>query len=73
MKMKPGDPQTLIAIANCFRSMAQKVPTPAERIHLYTQARNVMRELHRASMQHAHEAVTWIFADNAQIPLPDEA
>jgi SAM-dependent methyltransferase len=70
LKMKPGDGATLFAMAGVFRGLAARDPQRAAKF--YTQSRDLMREVHRVSMQHAQESVTWIFADDAKIPAPWE-
>lgn len=70
--LKPSDPASLAAVGNCLRAMADKAKSPKEAAGFLTQARDVMRELHRVSLQHNGDSVTWIFADDARIPMPGE-
>ena len=72
LKQKPNDPGALQAIGHCYRQMAERAQKPEEKVKLYTEARDVTRHLQQVSFQHAHDAVTWIFADNAKIPMPGE-
>ncbi len=69
---KPGDPEGMNAIGTCLRELAHRQQDPKEKIRLLFEARNIYRELQKQSLQHVHECITWIFAIDAQIPMPSE-
>lgn len=69
---KPGDASSLIAVAHCYRALAGKASDPAEAAKFLEQARDVGRHVHQVSLQHSLDAVTWIFGDEAKMPMPGE-
>lgn len=71
-RQKPGDPASLVAVASCYRILAQRQTDPKQVVELYESARNIAKTLQRVSIQHSLEALTWIFADEAKIPIPGE-
>lgn len=71
-EQNPGDPGAIIAIGHCYRSLATKTTDPIEAVKFHEQAREVMRHLQQISVQHAHDAVTWKYADESKIPMPGE-
>lgn len=72
VKLKPRDPAALMALGNCFRHIANKSKDPKEKLHFFVEAREITKFLKTVSFQHSHEAMTWIFNDNARIPMPNE-
>lgn len=73
MNQKPNDPTGLTALAHCYRALAQRAADPAAAADYMKEARDVCRHINRVSLQHSLESVTWIFADDARIPMPSEA
>lgn len=70
LEMRPGNPVSLKAIANCYRAMASKDPKGAPAY--LKEAVETTKFLSKASFQDAHDATTMIFADQAKIPMPEE-
>lgn len=73
LKQKPNDPGGLMALGHCFRKMGDHSAGDDEKLKFWREAREVMRYLRTVSFQHSQEAITWIFADNAKLPMPTEA
>jgi 2-polyprenyl-3-methyl-5-hydroxy-6-metoxy-1,4-benzoquinol methylase len=72
IKEKPNDPGALMALSHCFRALSEASTDPKDKLRLLAEARDATRFLRNSSFQHAHDAVTWIFADNAKLPIPSE-
>jgi SAM-dependent methyltransferase len=72
LQLKPMDPATLSAVATCFRQLAQKAQTPKEALEMLVSARDACRDLNKHSLQFANDAITWMFADEARLPMPGE-
>jgi tetratricopeptide (TPR) repeat protein len=72
LEMRPNDPTALIAVANCFRQLAEASEVPEEKLKFFREARQVMKFLQKVSFQHAHESLTWLFNDSARLPIPGE-
>ena len=69
---KPGCASSLNALAHCYRGMAQKTKDKAQKEQLLIQARDIGRHVNQISLQHSTESISWIFADEAKIPMPGE-
>lgn len=69
---KPGDPASLISIANCYRQMANKQTDPNLALELINESHGLAKTLHQVSLQHSHESITWMFQDEAKMPMPSE-
>jgi 2-polyprenyl-3-methyl-5-hydroxy-6-metoxy-1,4-benzoquinol methylase len=72
VRKKPNDPSAFLALSHCYRSLAEHAVDPKDKVKFYTEARDCTRFLRHTSFQHQHDAVTWIFSDNAKIPMPGE-
>lgn len=72
LRIKPNDPGALTAIAMCFRQMGDLTSNPEERAKCYSEAMEATKYLSQTSFEHAHSALTWIFADIAKIPMKSE-
>ena len=72
IEMRPNDPPALIALGHCFRHASTAIEDPAEKLRLFQEARTVTRFLKDTSFQNQHEAITWIFNDNARLPMEGE-
>lgn len=70
LNLRPNNPAILKVLAACFRDMAKNTPDPAQKLKYTEQARNVMRHLSEVSKQAFDEALTWIYFDNATLPMP---
>jgi SAM-dependent methyltransferase len=60
------------AIANCYRSLAHAAQSEKERINYITQARTMTKYIKDNSLNAFSSAVSWIYSDNASIPMPNE-
>jgi tetratricopeptide (TPR) repeat protein len=72
IRMRPNDPGALVSLGNCFRHLSEAATDPKDKIRFIKEARDVTRFLKQISFQNSHEAVTWIFNDNARIPMGTE-
>lgn len=71
LELRPNNPPSLVALSQVFRSMAVRVKGD-QRIALFKEAREASRHLAKVSRQHEAEAISWIYSDNAEIPIPSE-
>jgi hypothetical protein len=71
-EQRPGDPRSLDSIAKCYREMALRVSDPEEKKQFYLEARDVTRHMSKVSLQNSLDSITWIFSDEANIPIPPE-
>jgi len=67
---KPNSAAVLGAMSHCLRQMADKSNDPAEKEHLISEAREMMRYLKQIDMSIVGDATTWIYQDNANLPIP---
>ncbi len=68
LKVKPHNPVCYLQIINIMRELAIHAPDDHEKIHYFTQGRNVAKFLASISQQHFADAMTYIYYFNAQIP-----
>lgn len=73
LQKKPCDPSALIALGACYRQMADQTQDQNEKLKFYVEAREVTKFLQQTSFEHAHQSISWIFSDNAKIPVDFEA
>lgn len=69
---KPENPVSLHAMCNIMREMAIRGKTRQEKIHYFTQAREVAKHLRNVSSQHFREATDLIYLFSAHLPLPND-
>ena len=72
LDLRPRCETFLGAIANCHRALAQRSTNEEERIKHIQAARDVMAFIRDNSMVAFRDAVTWLYADNACLPMPGE-
>jgi tetratricopeptide (TPR) repeat protein len=72
LKMRPNDPGALTALAHCFRQLGNAATHPKEKTKWLEEARTATRYLKTVSIQNSHDCITWIYNDNARIPMPGE-
>lgn len=69
LKMKPGNPTTLMAIANCFRMKAMKEKDESKKIEMLKQSISILRFVMTISTEALPQAITWAYHDEALIPI----
>jgi SAM-dependent methyltransferase len=70
--LRPNDPAALMNLSQVYRQMANAATDPKEKARLFTESREVARYVMTVSEQMRPEAKTWVFNDNARIPMPSE-
>lgn len=69
LRQKPCDSNALVALGACYRQMGDLAKDENEKIKFHVEAREVTKFLQQTSFEHAHQSVSWMFADNAKIPV----
>jgi len=69
---RPENPVSLHALCNIMREMALKAKDTKERVHYFTQARDVAIHLRKVSSQHFKEATDLIFLFHAHLTFEGE-
>lgn len=72
LQKRPNMPGFLAALANCFRQIAIRTEDEQEKIKLITEARDCTRYLRDVDLSSKPDAISWIYSDNANIPMPGE-
>lgn len=70
--VRNDDTQFLTLLANMYRTMASKEPDANKRYQNIASARQVTQVIKNTSLQSHGNAVTWIYNDHAQLPMPGE-
>jgi SAM-dependent methyltransferase len=73
LEVRPGSPPFLSSLSQCFRQMSERESNPENKIKLRLEARDSAKYLLEVSKQSEAEALNWIYIDNAQLPMPNEA
>jgi 2-polyprenyl-3-methyl-5-hydroxy-6-metoxy-1,4-benzoquinol methylase len=70
---KPNSPQILMGMANCYRMKALKETDEEKKAKLFRRSIDILRFLTSISTESIGQALTWIYADEANLPvaLPD--
>jgi 2-polyprenyl-3-methyl-5-hydroxy-6-metoxy-1,4-benzoquinol methylase len=71
LKKKPNSPPMLMGIANCYRMKALKEQDEKKKAELYAKSVNTLRFLLNVSSESLSQALTWIYADEANLPIPE--
>lgn len=69
---RPKCETTLGAISNCYRMLAKASHDPSEKINYMKQSREIMKFIKEHCLSGFANSVTWIYSDNASIPMPGE-
>jgi len=70
---KPNSPTMLMGMANCRRQQALRLNNdPAKKAELLRESLEITRRLRDSSIEMSNQAVTWIYHDQALIPLEGE-
>lgn len=72
VKLRPQDPPAMLALAHCFRQMAEKSTQLKDKVRFFKEAREVTKFLKTTSFQNVHDAQTWIMNDNSRLPMKGE-
>lgn len=72
LSRKPKCETTIIGISNCYRQLAKQAQNPKDKSQFLSLSRNMMVFLKENSLSAFGNAVTWIYYDNALIPMPSE-
>ena len=72
LQRRPKCETSLGAISNCYRMLAKKSQNKEERINYLKQSRDIMKFMKDNCLNGFANAVTWIYSDNANIPMPSE-
>lgn len=70
VELVPNEPQALMNIGHCFRSIADAATDKNEKERLFKEAINVTRFQKNISLQTMFECTNWIFQDIARLPMP---
>lgn len=70
LNMKPENPPQLLVLINSMRELGLRASKNEEKIHYFTQARNIARHLREVSHQHFREALDLVYFYNAHLPTP---
>jgi len=69
LQVRPNSPGCLTNAALCYRALANNAADENTRINCFINARNLSRILAQTSQQMREQAITWIYSDNANIPI----
>jgi 2-polyprenyl-3-methyl-5-hydroxy-6-metoxy-1,4-benzoquinol methylase len=69
LKKKPGNPTTLMSIANCFRMKALKEKDNGKKVEYLKQSINILRYVMNISTECLPQAISWAYNDEALIPI----
>lgn len=69
---RPKCETTLGAISNCYRMLSKKSNDAHEKIEFLKQSRDIMQFMKANCLNAFANATTWIYNDNASIPMPGE-
>lgn len=69
---RPKCETALGAISNCYRMLAKNANDKGEKIEFIKQSRDIMRFMKDNCLNSFANSVTWIYSDNAIIPMPNE-
>lgn len=69
---KPKCEAILTAIGNCYRELAKRCNDADQSVRYTIDARNIMRFLKDSNLSAFGTGTTWIYNDNANIPMPCE-
>ena len=69
---RPKCETALGAISNCYRSLAKKSNDAEDKIRYLKESRDIMKFIKDNCLSGYANSITWIYSDNAQIPMPGE-
>lgn len=72
LQRRPKCDSILGAIANTYRCLAEESKNDDEKAHYMTEARTIMRYIKDNCLIAFGQATTWVYNDNASIPMPSE-
>lgn len=71
-EVRPNYTAFIFNLSQCYRQMAIRSKDPQEQIALLVEARNATKYCSEIDMNLRADATTWMYKDNAQIPMPSE-
>jgi tetratricopeptide (TPR) repeat protein len=69
LKKKPGNPTSLMSLANCFRMKAMKEKDNGKKTEYLKQSINILRFVMTISTESLPQAISWAYNDEAHIPI----
>lgn len=68
-KMRPGQGAVLLPLSHCYREMAKAEKDPKKKMALQKNAMSLCVHISQVDLQSRGEATSWIYFDQAQIPV----
>lgn len=69
---KPNNPTLLMGMANARRQKALRTKDPKEKVSLLTESLEISRAIRASSIEMANQITTWIYHDEALLPMEGE-
>lgn len=70
--MRPNASNYLINMAQCYRQMYLREHDPKIKYKLIRESNSIYRHIMQVDPQHKNEVTRWIYANEAEIPIPNE-